>query len=195
MTALQVALELPQTRAEGPGQRYAIWVQGCSLRCPGCCNPQFLPARDDPALATPVNAIVQRIANTTDIEGITVLGGEPFEQAAALVPLLQGVQARGLSTMVFTGYTLDELERRPDATAALGATDLLVDGRYDRTRPDGTRRWIGSSNQRMHWLSDRYAPTDPRFREPETVELRLRGQHLTVNGTPWGTWRPRRHGK
>lgn len=194
MNTLQVALEIPQTQAEGPGLRYAIWVQGCSLRCPGCCNPQFLPTNDDPSLRVTIESLLSRVGGTEGIEGVTVLGGEPLEQAAALAPFLRGVQALGLSTMVFTGYDLEHLRRSPQTDAVLGATDLLVDGRYDRSRPDTTRRWIGSTNQRMHWLTDRYDATDPRFSEANTVELRLSARHLTVNGNPWGRWVPRRHG-
>jgi len=194
MNTLQVALEVAQTRAEGPGSRYAIWVQGCSLRCPGCCNPQFLTTNDDPSLRVPVELLLERIGSTEGIEGVTVLGGEPLEQAPALAQLLRSVQAQGLSTMVFTGYELEQVRGSPQMSPALRATDLLVDGRYDRSLPDTSRRWIGSTNQRMHWLTDRYQATDPCFREANTVELRLSAQHLTVNGTPWGRWLPRRHG-
>jgi anaerobic ribonucleoside-triphosphate reductase activating protein len=82
--------------------------------------------------------------------------------------------------------------------ALLAATDLLVDGRYDRALPEppGGRRWIGSANQVMHHLTDRYAPDDVRMRERNTVEIRLdvRGGGLTVNGWPAAAaaLRPRR---
>lgn len=189
MTTLRVALEVPETRAEGPGARYAIWVQGCTLRCPGCCNPEMFADRGGTLVE--VDELVERIATAPGIEGVTMLGGEPMQQAASVARLLEQVRERGLSTMVFTGYTREELDEVEHAADVLRQLDLLVDGRYDAKQPDETRRWIGSTNQRMHFLSDRYDPDDPMFTSADTVELRMRDGVLTVNGRPWGSWAPR----
>jgi anaerobic ribonucleoside-triphosphate reductase activating protein len=95
--------------------------------------------------------------------------------------------------MVFSGYTLAELRADPDAASLLALTDVLVDGRYDRNRPELRRRWVGSANQTVHLLTDRYAADDPCWTRPNTLELRLRGGELTVNGFPApaavGLWR------
>lgn len=185
MNLLRVAQIVAGTEAEGPGVRYALWVQGCSLACPGCCNPHMWraeggDARDPVALADD--------AASRGVEGITLLGGEPFEQADAAASFARASRARGLSVMVFSGFTLAELAARDDdgARALLASTDLLVDGRYDRSRRDRSRRWIGSENQVLHFLSDRYAPDDPRLHERNTVELRLGPGGLSVNGWPEG---------
>lgn len=185
---LRVALEIPETQAEGPGRRYAVWLQGCPLRCPGCCNPEYLPAQGGTLVA--VEVLAERIAATAGIEGVTLLGGEPFAQAEASARLLAQVRATGLTTMVFTGYTLQELAAIPAANELLAVTDLLVDGRYVAELPDTHRRWIGSTNQQLHFLSDRYQPDDSVFTEPDTVEIRLQAGQLTINGRPWGKWRP-----
>lgn len=195
---MQVALEIADTRAEGPGRRYAIWLQGCPLRCPRCCNPAYLPFEGGEPVR--VEDLLARILATPGLEGVTLLGGEPFAQAEEVARLLAGVRRGGLGTMVFSGYTLAELTAecfpgRDAARAALAETDLLVDGRWDETRPDATRTWIGSTNQVMHFLSDRYRPDDPRFRERDTVELRLGRDGLTVNGKPWGRWAPKPRGR
>ena len=115
-----------------------------------------------------------------------------MEQAQAVAALLARVRASGRSTMVFTGYTLEELAGVPGAEAVVAQTDLLVDGRYDQSAPDRTRRWIGSTNQRLHFLTDRYDPDDPQFTAPDHVELRMRDGVVTINGRPWGSWIPRR---
>jgi anaerobic ribonucleoside-triphosphate reductase activating protein len=96
------------------------------------------------------------------------------------------VRAAGLSVMVYSGYTLAELQALPGpgAAALLAQTDLLVDGRYLEGEPERRRRWLGSANQRLHFLSSRYREDDPRFFTPNTVELRLRAGQLTVNGWP-----------
>ena len=72
----------------------------------------------------------------------------------------------------------------PAAFELLSRIDILVDGPYQKDSPDTTRRWIGSSNQRIHFLSDRYRADDPYWREPETLEIRLADGELCVNGFP-----------
>jgi anaerobic ribonucleoside-triphosphate reductase activating protein len=186
LDVVRVAARVRDTEAEGPGRRWALWVQGCPLRCAGCCNPEMLPERapgggDE---LVPVDALTREALETPGIEGVSFLGGEPFVQAGPLAALAERVRAAGLSVMVFTGFTLAELRQREDAPLLLAATDLLVDGRYDRTQPDAVRRWIGSQNQVLHFLSDRYRPDDPRFRRSNSVEIRIRAGVLTVNGWP-----------
>jgi anaerobic ribonucleoside-triphosphate reductase activating protein len=182
---LLVGLEVSDTEAEGPGRRYAIWVQGCPLRCPGCCNPELQPFAG--GALVPVDELAARVIATPGIEGVTLVGGEPFAQAAACAELGEAVTAAGLSMMVFSGYTLAELRRRrlPDVDRLLAVIDLLVDGRYDHRQPDRRRRFIGSTNQELHLLSDRYHRDDPRFRQPETIEMRLHNGELIINGCPW----------
>lgn len=180
---LRVAQIVDDTEAEGPGVRCAVWLQGCPMRCPGCCNPEMLPFAGGADVS--VDAIVARMQQRP-VEGITLLGGEPFAQAEEAAKLGEAVRALGASVMVFTGYTLGELSAMNDdaVTRLIATCDLLVDGRYESERPEGTRRWIGSDNQRMHFLSDRYRPDDPCFVAPNTVEVRLRKGELSVNGWP-----------
>ena len=85
----------------------------------------------------------------------------------------------------------------PDVERLLAHTDILVDGPYVRELPDTTRRWIGSTNQRIHFLSNRYRADDPCWRERNTLEIRVRGAEISVNGFPArqavGLWkRPKR---
>jgi anaerobic ribonucleoside-triphosphate reductase activating protein len=120
------------------------------------------------------------------IEGITLLGGEPLAHASVAAELARIVQTKGLSVMVFSGYTLAEARKLPDPFVAelLAATDILVDGPYRRELPETRRRWIGSANQQVHFLSERYRADDPRWLLPNTLEIRLSAGELTVNGFP-----------
>lgn len=186
---LRVGARVPVTRVEGPGARYALWVQGCSIRCPGCCNPHLFP--DAGGDVVPVGTLLAEIRTVREeIEGVTFLGGEPFEQAAALARLAEGARALGLSVMVFSGYMLDEVRARADAGAAslLRATDVLVDGRYDARRPERTRLWVGSANQRFHYLTNRYAPQierPPAGAPLREVEVRIdEDGRVGANGWP-----------
>ncbi len=185
---LNVANRVPCTEAEGPGQRYALWVQGCPLRCPGCCNPHMLEDRE--AALTPVDVIVDEILSTAGIEGVTFIGGEPFWQARALSEVARRVQEAGLSVMVFTGMPLQHIRKkgRDDWNTFLEHIDLLIDGPYIKAQHVDDRRWIGSANQQVHFLTSRYAhmaeDRDGWDNESNTIELRLVGGEITINGFP-----------
>ncbi|MBW3634471.1 MAG: radical SAM protein [Chloroflexi bacterium] len=171
------------TVAEGPGVRSAVWVQGCSIRCPGCFNPHTWPVEGGLAMRVPT--LIDRLI-TDDVEGVTFLGGEPFDQAAALAEVAEAVSATGRSVMTFTGFTLEELRRdlRPGVAALLDSTDLLVDGPYDQTSPDDLRPWVGSTNQRFHFLSPRYEHLSDVLEDlPDRLELRITADgSVSVNG-------------
>jgi len=187
-SVLRIAAIVDDTRAEGPGRRWALWVQGCSIRCAGCCNPEMFDERRGRSVG--IDKLAARIAEARahGVEGVTFLGGEPFEQAAGLAALAHRAKALAMTVMVFSGYTLDELRARGDAAELLALTDLLVDGRYDRARPEprppAGRRWIGSANQVMHFLSAAYSPDDPEMRGDNTIEIRLSKDGLRINGWP-----------
>lgn len=195
---LRIAAVVADTCAEGPGRRWALWVQGCSIRCAGCCNPEMFDDRRGQAAEFDELAAGVAEARARGVEGVTFLGGEPFEQAADLATLAGHARALAMTVMVFSGYTLDQLRGRGDAAALLAATDLLVDGPYDRTRPEPAppvgRRWIGSANQQMHYLSAAYAAGDPRMRDANTIEIRLSRDALQINGWPTADQLVRRRG-
>ena len=178
---MRVAQIIPRTESEGPGWRFAVWVQGCTLRCRGCCNPEMFPAEG--GISEDPTALAVR-AKQSNVEGISLLGGEPFEQAEACAAFAREARSLGLSVMVFSGYTLEELQTRENAADLLAACDLLVDGRFEREKLDSSRRWIGSSNQRLHFLTPRYDAADPRFRDRQTAEIRLSRGELLMNGWP-----------
>jgi len=184
---IQIAQMVACTEAEGPGKRFALWFQGCPLRCPGCCNPEMLPFVGGQAMA--VSTLIAQIHSAQKehgVEGITLLGGEPLAHATGAVVLARAARHLGLSVMVFSGYTLAEARALSDPAVAdlLAQTDILVDGPYLREQAETRRRWIGSANQRIHFLTDRYRADDPCWLLPNTLEIRLHGQELTVNGFP-----------
>jgi hypothetical protein len=90
-----------------------------------------------------------------DVEGLTLSGGEPMQQAPAALELLLAARRRGLSTLMFSGYTRAELAAQALGPAVLAHLDVLVDGRYQADeRPGLDLR--GSSNQRVHLLTARH---------------------------------------
>src|SRR4051794_38675815 len=141
---LRVAQAVPFTEAEGPGRRFALWFQGCPLRCPGCCNPEMLPFEGGTLVsAGDVVGRVEEAARAHGVEGITLLGGEPLAHAAGGAVLARALRERGLTVMVFSGFTLEEAGAfaAPAVGELLALTDILVDGPYLRDRPDTRRRW------------------------------------------------------
>lgn len=125
-------------------------------------------------------------ARDQGIEGITLLGGEPLAHASGASQVAREVRDLGLTVMVFTGYTIEEARSQvnSDIDRLIELTDILVDGPYVRELPDTTRRWIGSTNQRIHFLTDRYRANDPCWQERNTLEIRVRGSEVSVNGFP-----------
>jgi anaerobic ribonucleoside-triphosphate reductase activating protein len=186
MHPLNLAATIPVTGAEGPGKRFAVWVQGCPFRCPGCCNPQYLEFQ--PALETTAEALFTEVCKVREqIEGVTLIGGEPFSQAAGLAVLAELCRDAGLSVMTFSGYTWDQLTTAeiPAGERLLAATDLLIAGPYVAAQHSKARRWIGSENQTIHYLSPRYHALRTAWpAQGNSIEIRLRGGQISINGFP-----------
>ena len=154
MARLQLHAVEPFSRANGPGMRAVIWFQGCTLACPGCFNPDT----HDPRGGTDVDTqdlVAEILALGRQIEGVSISGGEPFQQPAALRDLLLGLADSHLSRLVFSGYRLPEIERLPLGPAILGQIDVLIAGRYVASR-HVAQCLLGSTNQQIHLLTDRY---------------------------------------
>lgn len=186
---LNIAARIPCTSVEGPGLRYALWVQGCDIDCPGCCNQEFLAFRPRHILSSAdiVAEIVQAL-ELHGIEGVTFLGGEPTYQAKGLAEVAAGCQSLGLSVMLFTGLRLEQLRQRslPGVEELLRHTDVVVDGPFVSSRPEMKRNWVGSDNQRFHYLTNRYHPSiEMRVDERPAVEFRIGlDNQVQINGFP-----------
>ncbi len=157
MSPVQLAIAAVElgTACEGPHRRVAVWVRGCTLACPGCCNPELHAHGPADALAPVLAALDEACAQ--GLEGLTVVGGEPLQQLPGTTALCTAAAARGLGVIVFTGYRLDEARALPGFDALWAATDTLVTGRYDAQRPETERAFVGSRNQTLVHRTPRYA--------------------------------------
>lgn len=184
---LRVAHRVACTAAEGPFLRCALWVQGCTLACPGCCNPELFAA-DGGAWweLAELRGWLCAARALHGVEGLSVLGGEPTEQLAGVTALCSLAREIGLGVIVFSGRTLAELAGSAGGAAFLATVDTLIDGRFEagRREPADGRRFIGSRNQKLVHLSARYA--DPAlWRGPAGVELQLGPDGgVAVHGAP-----------
>jgi anaerobic ribonucleoside-triphosphate reductase activating protein len=190
---------LPRSRANGPGLRYVIWVQGCTLACPGCFNPETHPVTGPggaenrrytaEALAEAVVAEAARAAREgSPLDGVTLSGGEPLEQPAALAAFTARLRERrprpgsDLGIIVLTGFTRREIERDPRLAAAVADADMVIAGRYNAALrlASGLR---GSSNKEYWERGPRYRAEQ--FGQVPEVELIIGPDGgLTVTGTP-----------
>ncbi|MGG4145499.1 4Fe-4S single cluster domain-containing protein [Paenibacillus algorifonticola] len=181
---LRVHRFLPSTAVEGPGIRACLQVQGCPIHCPGCAVPFTWP--EDGGITMEVEQLAAHILNGPEVEGITFLGGEPFEQAGELARLARNLRASGLSVMTFTGYLVENLRSagRADWMELLAVTDLLIDGPFERERLDTSRPWVGSANQRYHFLTDRYIDLKEKLTDiPNRLEVRITPDgRVMING-------------
>lgn len=152
----------PLSELHGPGHRFPIWVQGCSIRCTDdCISPHLIDRR--PRHLLQVGAVLEMLRKRArhapeSVEGVTFLGGEPTDQAGPLAALARAVREWDWTVMTYSGHTLQQL-RKGDSTPIrdlLAATDILIDGPFVPSLQDPDLRWRGSSNQRIHLLTDRY---------------------------------------
>lgn len=145
----------PRSRANGPGVRFVVWLQGCTLGCPGCFNPA---THGEGGSELSVDELRAQLA-AANVEGLTLSGGEPLQQPEATCALLDAARSLGLSTLAFSGYTLAEIRELPGGLETLARLDVLVDGRYVAGERLG-KGLRGSANQRIHLLTDRYSLAD-----------------------------------
>lgn len=152
---LRIAGTVPESITDGPGFRYVIFTQGCPHHCPGCHNPQT-HAFDGGEIAD-VERILAEIAEDPLLAGVTLSGGEPFCQAAALLPIARAVKEMGKTVMAYSGWTHTQLmakaEREPEIEQLLQLCDILVDGPYIEAERDLTLLYRGSRNQRVLMLN------------------------------------------
>lgn len=140
----------------GPGKRIAIWTIGCSKCCKSCANPELWHAEQAKDIG--IDVIVKHcveIASSSQVDGITITGGDPLEQTENLLTLVDSLTMISDDILVYTGYTLTELEDilTPGQLGSLHKNiSVLIDGRYIDEKNDGLSALRGSLNQVIHYF-------------------------------------------
>lgn len=152
---MNVARILYPVEVLGPGKRIGIWVCGCDRGCKGCSNPELWERKPEyEAAIKDIMGLVDRIAEEHVIDGFTITGGEPMDQAAELVKLIEGLKEYSEDILVYSGYLIEQLRNRDDhdTEAVLNDIAVLIDGEYrEEENTDVLLR--GSENQRIHILN------------------------------------------
>lgn len=182
---LRIHQFLPYSRVNGPGLRAVVWVQGCSLGCPGCFNPQTHSFEGGEVVA--VDELLARlVALRESIEGVTLSGGEPLQQRLPLLTLLQQIrQETSLTTLLFSGFTWAEIERMPGVKAILVCLDVLIAGRYEAGQ-HLARDLRGSANKTVHFLTNRYGPSDLQIIPSTEIIITPTGEVMVSGIDPLG---------
>lgn len=148
---LKIAGIVKESIVDGPGIRLVVFAQGCKHNCPGCHNPATHSFEGGTLMS--VDSILEILRMNPMADGITLSGGEPFEQAEGFAELAIQSKLSGFHVMTYTGYSyegiLKESERRPEWDSLLKSTDILVDGRFELVKRNLLLKFRGSENQRM----------------------------------------------
>jgi anaerobic ribonucleoside-triphosphate reductase activating protein len=171
--------------ALGWGIRGGIWLQGCSISCPGCLSRDTWP--EDDRLLVDVGVITGWVAEVVPkSDGITISGGEPFDQPAAVREIARAARLaatdRAVDILVYSGRSIAELER--DHLPVLAEIDAVITEPFDARRPadDG---WRGSTNQEFHALTPLGAQREPAtWRADRRLQVTVDERQVWIVGIP-----------
>lgn len=156
------------TECEGPFRRAAIWFQGCTLHCEGCCNPQLQPLVPKHIMTfEELLSVIETSRKLYHTEGVTFLGGEPTLQMN-LSNLAAALQEQNIGVILFTGRIFSEL-----SDELVSVCDMIIDGAFIASEIDTKRNLIGSLNQKIYHITDRYRNAEDWFYQKRNKIVRI----------------------
>lgn len=144
---LRIAGTVSDSIVDGPGLRFTIFTQGCSHHCKGCHNAHTWPY--DGGTVADLDMLYESVAENPMLSGVTLSGGEPFDQAQALLPLVKRYKDARIEVAAYSGYTFEELLADPDKKELLSYCDVLIDGEFHENEKSLELKYRGSANQRI----------------------------------------------
>lgn len=140
-----------ESLVNGPGMRRVFFSQGCKHNCKDCFNKEthdFNGGED-----RDMDELIEDVLKNPFIKGVTFSGGDPFERAEEFAYMAKRFKAAGLNIWSYTGYTFDyilnNLEKRSGWKELLNNLDVLVDGRFEKSKAEPGLKFKGSTNQRI----------------------------------------------
>ena len=168
------------SRVNGPGLRFVLWTQGCSKGCKNCFNPETWSFEKYKSL-TPLE--IFRLIKNSNVSGVTITGGDPLEQPEELLELLILLEGLNLSNgiILFSGYTIDEINKDFLLRKSLNYIDVLIDGRFEKDqRISSSLR--GSENQNIIYFSSKIKEEELNI--DQEVEVGILDNEMYVTGFP-----------
>lgn len=144
---MRIAGTVQDSIVDGAGFRFTVFAQGCHHHCPGCHNPQT----HDPlgGVEVPITELIARLRSNPLTDGLTLSGGEPFDQATDCLALAQAAHSAGLNVWCWTGELFEHLRDTTAHQPLLQELDVLVDGPFLLEQRTLCLPWRGSRNQRV----------------------------------------------
>lgn len=173
----------------GPGKRIGLWLSGCARKCPGCSNPELWEQKQDQQISPQrLSGLFHRLALDHPVDGITITGGEPMDQAEELAELLPLLRDLSDDILLYSGYTLEEIRKKQGGAEqrVLENLAVLVDGDYQERLNDASPL-RGSSNQRVHIFRE---SVRSRYKEYLKGESRIQNFSLGNSIVSAGIHRP-----
>ena len=174
--------ETPNTTVNGPGNRYMIHLQGCSLGCKGCFNPESWSSKTKNLIN--VEELADKILSH-NLDGLTISGGEPFQQPISLLHFLKYLYKnenpfpKGI--LIYSGYTEEELQKIPEYSQILNYIDVIVSGRYEENLKVYDSL-LSSSNQKFIWGNQKHISEDELMNQ--SFEIIIEEDGLKLTGFP-----------
>lgn len=144
----------------GPGKRIAIWVSGCRRQCYKCANPELWEQKPNQRIDTKVFAkMLAELFKKREVDGLTISGGEPMNQAEAILDIMNSLDEQGVfceDILIFTGYKISEIELDKDKRALMNKAAVIIDGEYVDSQNDGISALKGSLNQNINYIKTSY---------------------------------------
>lgn len=168
------------SRVNGPGKRFTLWTQGCSKGCVDCFNPETWSNKNNIVLST---SEIFELIKEEEIDGVTITGGDPFEQEEELLDLLILISNLSLSkgVIVFSGFTYDEIRENKIREKCCDYIDVLIDGRYEKENRVSDC-FKGSSNQNIIYFSSKVKEEE--LIMDQEVEVSIMDDIISVTGFP-----------
>ncbi|ALA95533.1 4Fe-4S single cluster domain-containing protein [Leptotrichia sp. oral taxon 212] len=168
----------------GPGKRFVIWYQGCLKNCRNCINQDG--RKLEGGIFYSNNQLFELIMNEKELTGVTLSGGEPFIQFDEVFELIKAIKENtDLDIIIYTGYKLNELIKKY-GNEFCEYIDILIDGEYIEELDHG-EELRGSSNQKIHFLSNKYKKAVLKLEESQKREIQfdiLGNNELFMIGIP-----------
>ena len=149
--------------ANGNGIRTSIFVTGCTHKCFNCFNEEYQdPKAGKPWTEKETDEVLSYVTDP-NVAGLTLLGGEPFQNVDGLLPVVKKVRAAvpDKDIWAYSGYTFDQLIACPEKRALLELCDILVDGPFVDALHDPALRFRGSKNQRILYVKEKKKKGEP----------------------------------
>lgn len=181
---MKIARMIAPVHSLGPGERLCLWTQGCGKNCPGCISPELQPFTGQEVPETALAEIL--ISAAKGSRALTISGGDPLEQAESLLALLQALRPHFDDILVYTGFTLEQLQLgSPAQRACLGLIDVLIDGPYMENLNEPGCVLRGSSNQRIHYLNPALRESyEAYLKKGRLLETFSHGGRMIITGIP-----------